>query len=381
MVRRNAARSIALMLTLCTAFVVGCAVSAPGPEISLETVNSHRAVAVTRLSPQTLDAFDALDDPHRQQVLRLFVADAPTGAPSVSGIVTRRGGQLVFSPRYPFEPGVSYRAEFQASLLSPGQPTVLSQLSIPAPPSQAVTRVEAIYPSGDELPENLLRFYIYFSGPMNLGEAYRRVRLVDDKGQTVARPFLELEEELWNPQMTRFTLLFDPGRIKHGLVSQMELGPALVAGRTYKLVVDAGWHDAQNRPLAQPTSKTFRTTPAQRGRPDPAQWKITLPHHDSTEPLVVVFDRPMDYPMLQRVISVRELAGTSVSGTITISDHERKWSFTPRSSWQQGNYHLAVQTILEDPAGNSVRKEFEVDLNAPAPADAPDDLKIPFQVP
>src|SRR5437868_5116376 len=174
MVRRNAVRSIAFMLTLCTAFMAGgCAASSPDPDISLETINSHRAVAVTRLSPQALDAFDALDDHRRQQVLRLFVADAPSGAPSVSGMVTRHGGELIFTPRYPFEPGMSYRAEFQASLLSPGQDTVSSQLSISAPPSQAVTRVDAIYPSSDELPENLLRFYICFSGPMSLGEGYQ----------------------------------------------------------------------------------------------------------------------------------------------------------------------------------------------------------------
>ena len=36
-------------------------------------------------------------------------------------------------------------------------------------------------------------------------------------GQAVADPFLELDEELWSTDGRRFTLLFDPGRIKRGL--------------------------------------------------------------------------------------------------------------------------------------------------------------------
>jgi hypothetical protein len=46
------------------------------------------------------------------------------------------------------------------------------------------------------------------------------------------------KQELWNPEMTRFTLFFEPGRIKQGLVSRQELGPSLTSGRTYTLVID-----------------------------------------------------------------------------------------------------------------------------------------------
>ena len=47
-------------------------------------------------------------------------------------------------------------------------------------------------------------------------------------------PFLELDEELWSPDGTRFTLVFDPGRIKRGLKPREEAGPILEAGKSYQ---------------------------------------------------------------------------------------------------------------------------------------------------
>ena len=44
---------------------------------------------------------------------------------------------------------------------------------------------------------------------------------------------------------TRFTLLFDPGRIKRGLKpAQRRVGPVLEEGKSYTLVIDRGWTDA-----------------------------------------------------------------------------------------------------------------------------------------
>ena len=108
-----------------------------------------------------------------------------------------------------------------------------------------------VYPSRDLLPENLLQFYIFFSAPMSRGEAYRRITLLDiATGKIVDAPFLELDEELWSPDGTRFTLVFDPGRIKRGLKPREEVGPVLEAGKSYSLVIDRQWLDALGK-LAQ----------------------------------------------------------------------------------------------------------------------------------
>ena len=61
------------------------------------------------------------------------------------------------------------------------------------------------------------KFYLHFSAPMSRGEAYANIHLLDADGKPVEHAFLELEQELWDPAMKRFTLLIDPGRIKQGL--------------------------------------------------------------------------------------------------------------------------------------------------------------------
>ena len=53
---------------------------------------------------------------------------------------------------------------------------------------------------------------------MNRGDVYRQIQMIElAENQTVQWPFLEMGEELWNQDMTRLTLLIDPGRIKRGV--------------------------------------------------------------------------------------------------------------------------------------------------------------------
>ena len=143
-----------------------------------------------------------------------------------------------------------------------------SSISIsPLRPAHPITLtvVESVYPSAEILPENLLRFYLQFSAPMSRGEAYTHIRLLDAAGRAVADPFLELNEELWSGDGRRFTLLFDPGRIKRGLKPREEVGPVLEAGKSYTLVIDRQWPDAQGNPLARRVSQVVPGRPARPG--------------------------------------------------------------------------------------------------------------------
>ncbi|NIP93248.1 MAG: hypothetical protein GWO24_07240, partial [Akkermansiaceae bacterium] len=89
---------------------------------------------------------------------------------------------------------------------------------VPAARPGPRTTVTHVAPGADVLPFNLLKFYLHFSAPMTRGRAYQHITLRHHDGQPVADPFLELPEELWNPEMTRLTILLDPGRIKRGLL-------------------------------------------------------------------------------------------------------------------------------------------------------------------
>ncbi len=177
-------------------------------------------------------------------------------------------GTVRFIPRYPLRGGMQYIAQCRPGIiLNPGHegPPITSRYTAPQPPPTPRGRVTAVYPSADVLPENLLKLYVHFSTPMARGEAYRHVRLEDSAGRLVERPFLEIGEELWDPQGRRLTLLFDPGRIKRGLVPRQEEGPILEEGKAYTLRVDADWPDADGRPLARGVPQVVPRRSAGRG--------------------------------------------------------------------------------------------------------------------
>jgi hypothetical protein len=366
------------------------------PTISLAPANSPQAaVEVRGLSPRLRERLAQIPvgDPRWPQILAVFVslpaaASKTNRQPPMLGKYRVTREAVRFQPRFPLERGVEYRVVFSPSQM-PGTaefPRIEHAFLLPAMSLHPPARVAAIYPSSRNLPENLLRFYVKFSAPMSQGKSYERVRLRDETGSEIARPFLELPQELWSPDGTRLTLLFEPGRVKRGLVPRTEEGPILIAGRSYTLTIDANWPDAEGRPLQDSASKSFRATPAEMAQPDPRRWSIARPRPGSCDPLVVRFPKPLDHAMLEHVISVARVenrqtaapARSELAGTVRIDDEERRWTFEPRDAWRPGRHALVVATTLEDSAGNSIRLPFEVDLNRPR-ADTPKGATIEIE--
>ncbi len=224
------------------------------------------------------------------------------------------------------------------------------------------TVVTQIYPTSNVLPENLLKFYIHFSAPMNRGHIYEHIHLRNSAGKDVASPFLEIDEELWNPEMTRLTLFIDPGRIKRGVTPLEEIGPALEQGKQFTLTISRAWTDSNGAPLKEGFSRHFEAGPPDRSPIDLSAWKIQPPAAGARTPLVITFPRPLDHALAQRVIHVSNSDGRQVAGECAPEDHERLWRFTPASSWHRGSHTVLVQSTLEDLAGNNIGKPFEVDL-------------------
>jgi hypothetical protein len=273
---------------------------------------------------------------------------------------------LRFTPRFPLTPGVAYRAEFDSSQL-PGAAAdrirISSDYIVPDLPSGPRTVVTNVFPSGTEIPENLLKFYLHFSAPMSRGHIYEHIHLRDDNGKDVELPFLEIDEELWDPEMKRLTLFIDPGRIKRGVRPLEEIGPSLQEGHRFMLAIDAAWLDATGRPLAQKYEHSFRVGPPDRTPIAPEEWKLAAPAAESTEPFSVTFSESMDRALALRLLQVVRADGSPVDGIASLADAERRWTFTPTRPWQSGMHRLVVPTILEDLAGNNVGKAFEVELS------------------
>jgi hypothetical protein len=178
----------------------------------------------------------------------------------------------------------------------------------------------------------------------------------------VVFPFVDLAEELWDPRGERLTLLFDPGRIKTGLKPREELGPILHPGETYTFVVDRGWLDASGEPLGAEYRKTFRAGPTDNQPPDPANWSMQVPAEGTRLPLTLTFPEPLDGAMLMRVITIADGDGRAVAGEVSVEAEETVWRFTPERPWRAGAYSVCVDKDLEDLAGNSIGRPFEVDV-------------------
>jgi hypothetical protein len=325
-------------------------------------------------------------------------AESAEDSPPLLGTYRLDGAVLRFEPRFPIEPGVRYRAEFDlhGRLAASGSNPVEKDGSGRKPVSGSMLTAEfstgrvsiaptasvtAIYPTRATLPENLLRFYIHFSAPMSRGEAYRHIRLLDGSGHPIADPFLEIDEELWSTDGRRFTLLFDPGRIKRGLKPREEVGPVLVAGQSYELVVDPGWLDANGSPLKSGLRRAFRTVPADETSPDPKTWTVRPPAAETRGPLEIRFPEPLDRALLDRLIAVRDASGRPVGGSASVSDEETVWRFTPEAPWRAGSYRIVIGTELEDVAGNSIARPFEVDVVGPITRRiASETVALPFRI-
>ena len=303
-------------------------------------------------------------------------AGVKTSLPPMAGTWRVQDDELRFEPQFPLAQGVRYRAEYRDANRQP----VISFFELPPAAATAPTEVRQIYPSASVLPENQLKFYVQFSGPMSRGGTYEHVHIRDAQGRVIDLPFLELDEELWDPEMTRLTLLIDPGRIKRGVKPLEDIGPVFEKGNSYALTLDASCRDAAGRPLRQSFEKKFRIGPADRTPPDPGRWQIAAPQRGTRAPLVVTFDEPMDQALALRLIRV-VAESRAVGGEPALERAEQEWRFTPDSPWKPGAYRLSIATTIEDLAGNNIGKTFDVDLAAGARRRlAAGQVEVPFEV-
>lgn len=343
--------------------------SAPRPAIRLVSDKTGSLVEVGDLNKETLTALARLapDDSSWSKVFSVHVVrEGKTSGdlPAMLGTSRIEKGALRFTPRFPLVPGVRYRATFDPSTISGGK-HVEAILSLPRPATRPTTVVSQVYPSGDRLPENLLKFYLHFSAPMRQGDCYRHVQLLDSRGKAIDLPFLELDQELWDSTGTRLTLFLDPGRIKRGLKPREEVGPVLEEGKRYTLVIDRAWKDAAGNPLKEAFRKTFTALAPDDRQPDPKKWKLAIPPSTTRQPVRVTFPKAMDHALAQRLVWVVSPEGKKLTGKTTLSERETVWTFTPETAWRTGTHHLVADTQLEDQTGNNLARPFEVDVFRP----------------
>jgi hypothetical protein len=332
--------------------------------------------AVRRLDP-TSDEWKKIFE------VRILNPDGIAGALPVAGRYAATGDVLRFTPMFPFDAGRQYEVRYTSVGLGSSTQggTIRRIIARRAGPPATPTHVTHVFPSGPVVPENQLRMYIHFSAPMGRRGGLDHVKLLDEKRREVIDPFLPLDAEFWNRDRTRFTVFFDPGRQKRGILPNEEMGRSLVDGRAYTLVVSREWRDAQGMPLKDEFRRRFTVGPPDERPLDQLTWRIESPSAGSRNALAVTFPEPLDHGLLLRALVIADSRGRRIEGESSIEAHETRWLFTPAAAWRSGDYFLQALTILEDMAGNRIGRAFEVDEFTRADESATQEtVAIPFRV-
>ena len=213
---------------------------------------------------------------------------------------------------------------------------------------------------------------------MRQGNIWDHFTLIDETaGEPVADPFRHTE--LWSQDGLRLTLWFHPGRQKTGVNLNVEIGPILEEGHHYTLAISDDWLAQDGARLEAGHRKRVFACAAEHAQLAPADGKLTPPHAAGREPLVVRFPKPLDWSLLGRELHVETESGATIAGDVVIGFQELSWSFTPEADWAAGEHFLVVGGVLEDLAGNSVARPFEVNLQE-APREKIERVRVPFVV-
>ena len=329
-------------------------------------------VSIRNLYPDLITALGSRPEAGRllQSIFRVRVigpgAPGDEDFPDVLGRHEVLEDVVRFIPHFPFDLGIRFRAIFDPrSLGHPELSEVLTlEFSLPRPMSTVRTRVNQVFPSSDSLPENLLRFYVCFSNPMQRGRSQEQIRLLGPDGRPAPDTLYRPPVELWDRSMRHLTILLDPGRLKRGVGPNRELGPPLMAGQKYTLAIGSGMIDFYGRSLRESFYKSFYVTEAVREPIAVEQWKIVPPAAKGRQPLALRFPKPLDWALLWHTISITTEGDHPIDGRNAIDQDESRWSFIPTSPWIAGLYYVRIASSLEDVCGNSLLEAFDRPLRS-----------------
>jgi len=272
---------------------------------------------------------------------------------AIQGHYTKDGEYLVFKPYFPFEKGMTYVV--RTKIDKPGDTYSYQTFQIGKKEIAGEAKVIGIYPTANRLPENLLRFYIYFNTPMKKGQALEHVKLIDGKGGIDNHVFMEFKQELWSADGKRLTLLFDPGRIKRGVSTNILRGAALITGKKYKLSICGDWEDVHGQLLTMNTVKEFMVDKGYHKPMKVANWFIDMPKANTNAPLILKFDRIIDHALIQSMIRIEDEKNNQLPGHWQVLENERLIRFMPKTKWENGNYQIGIDSRLEDITGNNLQ--------------------------
>ena len=324
-------------------FVTGCTEKKETSSVSIQWEGDK---AVAFIVPQ-----EFLSSVSKDSVKELLHIRLATSDQAIIGDYSFKEGDVIFQPVLAFTRGLTYHVYVRDKLID--------ELRIQAGNTIA-PQIIAVYPAIDTVPENLLKFYISFSKPMQEGDVFKHVHLIKDGHDTLTAVFLE--QELWNNESTILTVWLDPGRIKKDLQPNRSLGPPLKTGSWYQFVIDKDWQDGEGVLLKENFIKKFVAGFHDGISPDEKLWTLSSPTTGTKEQLKINFHESLDKVLAENTMSIADENGNEVKGKFSVDSNGTIASFTPDNEWKRGAYLLNIESRLEDLAGNNLDRLFDTDL-------------------
>lgn len=293
---------------------------------------------------------------------RFFSVRVSEDARPTFGSYRVQDNQIVFTPRFLPDPNIQYLLTFSYESLSKlietntSNSVVSTKIQFNSLNSLA-THVIGLTPGKDSIPDNLLRVYLHFSGPMGFENPYSYIKLLDEEERLVEDAFVELPEGLWNEDRTRLTILFHPGRVKRGVGPNMKQGAILQEGKSYALQISKEWPDANGNRLGQSFEKSIVAKESVRSKMKIKDWKVEATCNDSCR-VVIYPDHLVDAEMTLRYLELMDSNNLPVAievlprvnGTIELKSS----SILP-----DRKYRLFIDPRLEDVCGNTFLNSFD----------------------
>ena len=333
---------------------------------------SSKSLTISGFNKADLDQLKAISDSEIGEYLAVFPTlilehfNREKALQPIPGTFHMDRESIRFEPRFPFLRDTLYSLIVYDDTKS-NQQRQFEAYSIQSPPSNLdpVTEIISVYPTTNQIPVNQLKFYIHFSNSMSEGNASRAITMHRiDTGERLENVFLN-EPELWDYEHKRLTILLDPARIKRGLQGNIESGYPLVEGVPILLNIKEDLVDGRGARLKSSRQMKYNIGPPERLLVEINNWSYNYPRPNSIDPITVKFDRPMDHALTHRCLCIQAGSGQQIQGYTQVGPEEKSWQFFPAVPWGTGQYAVVVGDILEDLAGNSIKRVFDRDLHEP----------------
>lgn len=296
------------------------------------------------------------NDKQPSDLLKVFMIQEENESQTpLLGTYSKEEDTIFFEPQFEMGDGLSFNAHFYYK-----NDTVKTFYKTPSINLNIGNEIviKEVFPRSNEIPKNILTFYVEFSEPMLEDEsAFRYVNLYNENKEII--PHVWLNKSRWISD-TILMLMIHPGRIKSGIKYYDNLGDVFYVGKKYYLEITDKTKPLHRDLKVKPFIKEFKIIEPTASSPKVLQNKFSIPRRNSKEKLKIVFDKPMDLYTIFGGISINIYnTDINIQGKFMSGSNDTEWYFIPEKPWAEKKYTLIFNKYVSDPSGNGLIKPFE----------------------